>query len=122
MRHASARNVIERCFGILKRRFAILLRAPEYDMKTQAYLVAALAAIHNVIRIHDPAEITQFTETDASTNMADDEDIVEDINGVENIEWQMTSRAERQQAKDRRDQIAQAMWDAYQQIQNERGL
>src|ERR1700690_2668566 len=33
LRHASARKVIERIFGVLKRRFRILVVPPEYDMK-----------------------------------------------------------------------------------------
>ena len=36
LRHASAHNVIECIFGVLKRRFRILHLAPEYDMEVQA--------------------------------------------------------------------------------------
>ena len=49
LRHAQARNVIERIFGVLKRRFRILLLAPEYNIEIQNRIPAALAALHNFI-------------------------------------------------------------------------
>ena len=60
--HAMARNIIERIFGVLKRRFRILVYPAEINMDLQACIPAALAAIHNFIRIHDPNELTSFTE------------------------------------------------------------
>ena len=50
LRHASARNVVERIFGILKRRFQILQLLPEYAMEIQSLIPPALAALHNFIR------------------------------------------------------------------------
>ncbi|KIK91805.1 hypothetical protein PAXRUDRAFT_148696, partial [Paxillus rubicundulus Ve08.2h10] len=47
--HASACNVIERIFGILKHQFCILLLAPEYDLDTQAHIPSKLCTIHNFI-------------------------------------------------------------------------
>ncbi|KAL0534371.1 hypothetical protein IC582_028661 [Cucumis melo] len=37
-RHSSLRNVIERCFGVLKARFPILKQIPPYPIKTQKYI------------------------------------------------------------------------------------
>ena len=51
LRHASLRNVIERCFGVLKKRFQILKLGPEYTYSVQVKLVPALAALHNFIRV-----------------------------------------------------------------------
>ncbi|KZP25609.1 hypothetical protein FIBSPDRAFT_782881, partial [Athelia psychrophila] len=53
LRHASARNVIERIFGVLKRRYHILQLAPEYALEIQVRLPCALAALHNFIREND---------------------------------------------------------------------
>ena len=57
MCHASACNIIERIFGVLKRCFYILQLPPEYDMSTQALIPPALAVLHNFIREYDPEEI-----------------------------------------------------------------
>jgi len=57
LRHSSARNIIERIFGIMKNQFAILTIAPHYNMDVQAHLAPALAAIHNFIWLYDPDKI-----------------------------------------------------------------
>lgn len=54
LRHARLRNVIERIFGVSKRRFKLMNIAPEYSPQTQAKIPCGLAALHNFIRIHDP--------------------------------------------------------------------
>jgi hypothetical protein len=56
LRHALARNVIERIFGIMKRHFRILLISAEYKIEIQARIPTALCALHNYIRAHDPLE------------------------------------------------------------------
>ena len=38
LRHASARNVIERIFSVIKRRFHILLLPPKYSIEVQAFI------------------------------------------------------------------------------------
>lgn len=50
LRHASARNAVERVFGVLKRRFRILSIPPEYSLQVQSTIPVALAVIHNFIR------------------------------------------------------------------------
>ena len=60
MKHSSARNVIERCFGILKKRWAILRSPSFYPVKTQNRIVLASCILHNYIRTEsefDQAEI-----------------------------------------------------------------
>ena len=57
--HALLRNHIERIFGLFKRHFKVLLVAQEYNLKTQAQLIPALAVIHNFIRIHDPGDLPE---------------------------------------------------------------
>ncbi|KAF8842573.1 hypothetical protein BDN67DRAFT_898914 [Paxillus ammoniavirescens] len=60
-------NVIERIFGVLKRRFCILLLAPEYDLNTQVRIPSALCTIHNFIWHHcfddeDLADVCPFMD------------------------------------------------------------
>nr|XP_027090520.1 putative nuclease HARBI1 [Coffea arabica] len=57
-RHSALRNVIERSFGVLKRRFAILRGAvPNYMMTTQINVVIACCAVHNFIRDQQPNDM-----------------------------------------------------------------
>ena len=55
-RHAQLRNVIERIFGVMKKRFRVLLLPQEYPIVTQVQLVSALAVVHNFIRLFDPRD------------------------------------------------------------------
>ncbi|KAJ7107221.1 hypothetical protein C8R43DRAFT_1140319 [Mycena crocata] len=70
-------------------------------MDIQAQILPALAAIHNVILKHDQEDIKFFDDNNRDPNPADDQ--------------------EKQRAIGLRDQIAQAMWDSYQEILRERG-
>ncbi|ESK82974.1 nuclease harbi1-like [Moniliophthora roreri MCA 2997] len=53
LRHAQARNVIEHIFGVIKWQWRILVLPPEFSMKIQAQIPAALAALHNFILEHN---------------------------------------------------------------------
>ena len=111
LRHASARNVIERIFGVLKRRFRILHLALEYNMEIQARIPVSLAALHNFIRIHDPKEGSIIGGgSHHSTGGAEEE--YDDNVPV----FQSGNRHD-----EHRDQIAEAMWADYQRICQERG-
>ncbi|WOL19740.1 hypothetical protein Cni_G28542 [Canna indica] len=48
-RHSSVRNVIERCFGLLKARFPILKQMPNYGPPRQGNIAIACCVIHNFI-------------------------------------------------------------------------
>ena len=50
-RHSSLRNVIERCFGVLKARFPILKMMPNYPVRRQRQIPTVYYTIHNFIRI-----------------------------------------------------------------------
>ncbi|KAM7476800.1 hypothetical protein LguiB_024043 [Lonicera macranthoides] len=54
LRHSTARNVIERSFGLLKKRWAILRSASFFDLKTQVAIISACAILHNHIRREQP--------------------------------------------------------------------
>ncbi|KAL5538384.1 hypothetical protein UlMin_046122 [Ulmus minor] len=69
MKHSFARNVIERCFGLLKVRWAILRSLSFYPIKTQCRIITACCLLHNLIRremVVDPAEcqLDNVTEVD----------------------------------------------------------
>lgn len=48
--HSSLRNIIEKCFGVLKARFPILKRMAPYSLQTQVLIVVAAVTLHNYIR------------------------------------------------------------------------
>lgn len=98
-----ARNVVERIFGVLKRRFRILIVPPELDMHWQARLPAALAAIHNFIRDQDPTDIDDITDPMDPEPGARAGELAHGV----------PRAAERDRATRRRDQIAKEMWDQY---------
>jgi hypothetical protein len=62
LRHAQARNVIERIFGVLKKHWDILNRPAQYSMAVQAQIPPGLAAVHNFIGDHDDTDIEHYLE------------------------------------------------------------
>ncbi|KIK71789.1 hypothetical protein PAXRUDRAFT_22832 [Paxillus rubicundulus Ve08.2h10] len=117
LRHAALRNVIERIFGVLKCQFHILQIPPKYDMHIQAQLPVTLCAIHNFIRRYDPEDF--FDPELASVDLSADEGD-EQPAGI--LGEGPADAAERRRADQRRDAIAQEMWDDYQRERVRRGL
>ncbi|KAA0041234.1 retrotransposon protein [Cucumis melo var. makuwa] len=56
MKHSSARNVIERAFGVLKGRWAILRKKSYYPVEVQCCTILACCLLHNLIN----REMTNF--------------------------------------------------------------
>ncbi|KAL5570975.1 hypothetical protein UlMin_020572 [Ulmus minor] len=87
MKHSCARNVIERCFGLLKVRWAILRSPSFYPLKTQCRIITACCLLHNLIRREidvDPAKCQFDNGTEVDENDRDD-DIVNTIEALH--EW-----------------------------------
>lgn len=83
-------------------------------MEIQARLPAALCALHNFIHRHDPDDFFDLDPLELELG-ADEGDA-----GV--LGDGPADAAERRRADDRRDHIAQAMWEDYQQELIRRGL
>jgi hypothetical protein len=114
LRHAMARNVIERIFGVLKRRFRILTVPLEVDLDEQARIPAALAGIHNYIRCNDPDKL--------ENNLSEARDLQLNTQpSTGSLATSHVTTAERNQAEARRNLIAQQMWDQYQEELRRRG-
>ncbi|GFS46129.1 hypothetical protein Acr_00g0100280 [Actinidia rufa] len=82
MNHASARNMIERCFGVLKMRFAILRSCSYYPMRTQCRIVTACCLIHNLIKREmavDPIEIEYTAWEQANVHIVPPDDYIDTI-------------------------------------------
>ncbi|KAH9181253.1 hypothetical protein AeNC1_016772 [Aphanomyces euteiches] len=103
IRHAQLRNVIERAFGVLKKRFLVLRTAQEYALETHVKLVHALCRIHNFIR-REWGEDLVCQEYDAHVRYSSRQ--------TKRVGHYRESSAYAL-AKIQRDQIAHAMWSQY---------
>ncbi|CAL5379925.1 unnamed protein product [Camellia sinensis] len=104
-RHSSLRNVIERTFGVLKKRFPILRSMPNYKSTRQGPLMIACCVVHNWIRLHavmDPffmeADNEMAAEEEVDRLLGDQPDC------VDMSQHGLTSQS------NVRDAIATAMW------------
>jgi hypothetical protein len=95
----------------LKRRFRILLLAPEYSLEIQARIPSALSAIHNFIRIHDSNE-----GVIAADNGNDPDGSAFNRDHVDPV----FAAAANDEPSARRDTIADMMWADYMAICHER--
>ncbi|KAI0502633.1 hypothetical protein KFK09_017588 [Dendrobium nobile] len=65
-RHSSLRGVIERSFGVWKKKWVILRDMPIYSFKKQIKIVIATMALHNYIRWHPSRKDPDFNICDAN--------------------------------------------------------
>ncbi len=89
----------------------ILTHPAQYGMAIQACIPPALCAVHNFIHIHDADEIHDFLPN------------VQDQNPREFYGELVAGPAicaEKERAEIKRDNIAQAMWESYQDLVNNR--
>ncbi|XP_073055113.1 uncharacterized protein [Primulina eburnea] len=80
-RHSKARNVIERAFGLLKKRWAILRSPCFYPLKTQNRIIMACILLHNFIRAQMPDNLVDELEEETLSPMPQNENyFIEDFN------------------------------------------
>lgn len=106
LRHSSLRNVVERTFGVFKRRWRIFDRPHEFDIQTQVKIVYACVAIHNLINLgrgsmDDEYERLPEYSTEELENRRREAQNSEDL------------QQDNSQMDERRDSIAAAMWEGY---------
>ncbi|KAK9285990.1 hypothetical protein L1049_025193 [Liquidambar formosana] len=103
-RHSSLRNIIERSFGLIKKRWAILRTEPFFDIKVQVKIVIACCTLHNFILNVDPDDLLEHELNDASEDLGSDQVILEEdvANLATSLEW-----------SGRRDALATLMWNEY---------
>jgi hypothetical protein len=98
--------VIECIFGVVKRRFRLMVAAPEYSLETQAKIIHAICVLHNFIHVHNPDKDLGAPETELDRRMPQRSAM--DFGGSVTTE-------ETNSANARRDSIAQHMWAQYQE-------
>ena len=116
LRHAQARNCVERIFGVFKKRFPILSRPNEYPYRTQVKLVLALAALHNFIRSRSGQREGEWWEQ-LEDNQVDKYHMKESENigptGIQPTEYAVTESVDDMDMREFRDTLAQKMWIDY---------
>lgn len=105
------RNAIERIFGVVKRKFHLLISAPEFNLKTQARIPPAIAALFNFVRVHKHEDGSMSMSSRAHHQPAPQ---------PSDLRSSLTDE-ESKRAEAMRDEIAKAMWCQYQQVLQERG-
>ena len=104
--HSSLRSCIERCFGVLKKRWKLLATMPCYPDYTQVDIHIACFALHNFIRLYSGYDDLSEDEEDMGTTSEEggEEEAMTNGNGNGNDNGiGMT---------DVRDRIASAIWNA----------
>ena len=114
-RHSSLRNVVERTFGVLKKRFPVLKGPmPPYKILRQCTIVIACCVVHNIIReydVHDDIfQIFEDENADATT-ILNESDSPTPIGGTQ---LNFTPADIRGWAAFR-DSIASGLWNSYTQ-------
>jgi hypothetical protein len=120
LRHASARNVVERIFGVIKHRWTILTRAPHYNMETQAQIPSALVALHNFILEHDESDLDRWIVDEQAADLLPGARRTQPVDFGRLSSSDRVLGAEKARAEQMRDQLANAMWTDYQQMLQER--
>lgn len=117
-RHSSLRNVIERCFGILKARFKILKKMLPYPLSTQKYIPVACCTVHNFLRIHGQRDrlFDQYENEDMIVDDDTDEPSGSNLHdaGADSqnpIEINVTQSQVRQMGNFR-DEITRQIWES----------
>ncbi|GJT91852.1 ALP1-like protein [Tanacetum coccineum] len=100
-KHSSARNVIERCFGLIKARWAILRDNSYHPIESMPRIIIACCLMHNFIRTEmtqDPLD--NEVPVDHTQDGNEHDDVISSVE-VSN-EW-----------SDQRDILANAMFDEF---------
>ncbi|XP_074283350.1 uncharacterized protein LOC141607899 [Silene latifolia] len=104
LRHAQARNVIERCFGLLKGRWGILRSPSWFSLQTHGRIVLACALLHNLVKRYmspesfDDDELYEEIESDGDESDDDEVEYITSINVTDS--W-----------TDKRNSLAQSMFN-----------
>ena len=106
LRHASAQNIIECIFSVIKHKYCILLIPPKYNMEIQACISASLAAVHNFIHCHQLEEEEEIDEDDDAP-IGGQVDVDDNENAAEPADIGLN------EPDAQRDGIATVMWDQY---------
>jgi hypothetical protein len=123
LRHSQLRNVVERIFGVAKKRFLVIAQGTRFDTEKQSRVQLAFAAIFNFLVMHDPNNTDFNFDPGASDelvwrNFDTATGLMSNNIGDEGEIPGAPSTQETREAEAWRDGIAQDMWDQYVEYQS----
>ena len=105
----SLRSVIERTFGLWKKKWRVLNEFPRYDITTKRSVTFATMDLHNFIRQHNIKDY-DFDNVDSENNVVQaPHDATDEQDNNDGIEIEESSEAE-MYMRIVRDQIAEHIW------------
>ncbi|XP_063943220.1 uncharacterized protein LOC108208423 isoform X1 [Daucus carota subsp. sativus] len=107
LRHSSARNTIERAFGLLKKRWAILRDASFYPKKIQVRIINACFILHNFLREEKMEERVFMQEVERDLDRMEGIDVEDDED-----DYISTARSTNEW-NEFRDDLAKKMFEEY---------
>lgn len=111
LRHSSLRNVVERIFGVVKRKYKVLSHPAEYSTQTQVYLVTALTALHNFVRQHEGPNADIYLSKNTTAEVEEPDQDAIPAREISIFESSHTADSKIMDAF--RDRIAERMWKDY---------
>jgi hypothetical protein len=107
LRHASLRNVVERIFGVVKRKYQILRSPSEYSIATQNRIILVCCVLHNFVRSLEGQSADNWLDTEVDRNSER-----ESIQPA--VAYPEGSSVSSKKMDKFRDQVAEKMWVQYQ--------
>ncbi|XP_019100844.1 PREDICTED: uncharacterized protein LOC109132863 [Camelina sativa] len=99
--HASLRSIIERTFGVWKKKWRILTDFPRYDMDIQKRVIIARMGLHNFTRVSNFID-ADFVEDFTETQTEDQDNASYELDEAENADGQHMANI--------RETIATMLW------------
>lgn len=121
LRHAQLRNVIERIFGVMKKRFPILVHVRQYSLPVQVDIVYACTALHNFLGKHsgEDAVYVDWDNDFRAEQMSVRYRARRGRDGTVHVDEEEepvttnVTQEQRERGQQMRDAIARRMWRAY---------
>ncbi|XP_024636687.1 protein ALP1-like isoform X1 [Medicago truncatula] len=108
--HSSLRSCIERSFGVLKKRWKILNKMPQFSVKTQIDVIIAAFALHNYIRINSQDD-AMFTILERHPNYIPNDELPDIVDGYQGSERQEGRSGRSTKTKEMRNNVAALLWN-----------
>ncbi|CAA7020292.1 unnamed protein product [Microthlaspi erraticum] len=111
--HASLRSVIERTFGVWKKKWRVLNEFPRYDVSVQSSVIFATMGLHNFIRRNNIGDV-EFEEAERGNDVLHGhQNIIDDANDNQSVRVEEDTQPGAYM-RVVRDQIAKEIWTAKQ--------